>query len=103
MQTRMSEQKHLKRLIKCDSKWLVNVDYYAKNVEMYKDVIADDSKFTMLFNVFAETELEAKEIAIKIYESEFGLDSNVIAQQNIEDTNALSVFKCVDEETTLTF
>jgi hypothetical protein len=40
---------------------------------------------------------------MKIYESEFGLDSNVIAQQKIEDTDALSVFKCVDEETTLTF
>ena len=76
---------------------------FVKNVEMYKDVIAGDSKFTILFNVFAETELEAKKIAIKIYESEFGLGSNVIAQQNIEDTNALSVYKCVDEETTLSF
>jgi len=86
-------------------KWLVQVDYYAHNVKKYiDDDNLDDSTFKIIFSVKANTEQEAKSIAAEIYENEFGEKNlNNIAQQNIEDTDALSVYKYKNGESSITF
>ena len=50
----------------------------------------------VVFKVKANSEEEAKNKSIEIYENEFGLESQQIAQQNIEDTDALELHKFVN-------
>jgi len=68
--------------------WTAEVNYYAQN-----NYNLDDNTFTIKFYVRATDVENATKIATKIYENEFGINSYAIAQQNIEDTNALSVYK----------
>jgi len=76
-------------------KWLVQTDYFAHNVRNYiDDDNLDDETFKIIFSVKANSEKEAKDKAIEIYESEFGIKNlKNIAQQNIEDTDALDIKK----------
>ena len=57
----------------------------------------------MVFKVKADSEMQARKKSIEIYENEFGLESQQIAQQNIEDTDALELHKFVDGKYNLTF
>jgi hypothetical protein len=76
-------------------KWLVQVDYFAHKVRNYiDDDNLDDGTFKVIFSVKANSEKEAKDKAIEIYESEFGIDNlKNIAQSKIEDTDALDITK----------
>jgi hypothetical protein len=68
--------------------WAAEVSYFAQNTDnLY------DNTFTIKFFVRATNEENATKIATEIYENEFCVNSNVIAQQSIEDTNALNVYK----------
>ena len=76
-------------------KWLVQVDYFAQNLRNYiEDDNLDNGTFKIIFSVKANSEKEAKDKAIEIYESEFGIRNLTnVAQQNIEDTDALNIYK----------
>jgi hypothetical protein len=68
--------------------WAAEVSYFAQNNDnLY------DNMFTIKFYVRATDVKNATKIATEIYENEFGANSSAIAQQNIEDTNALNVYK----------
>ena len=68
--------------------WTAEVNYFALNNENLHD-----NTFTIKFYVRATDVENATKIATKIYENEFGVNSYAKAQQNIEDTNALNVYK----------
>jgi hypothetical protein len=76
-------------------KWLVQVDYFTHNVRNYiDDDNLDNGTFKIIFSVKANSEKDAKDKAIEIYESEFGIENlKNIAQSKIEDTDALDITK----------
>jgi hypothetical protein len=71
-----------------DCIWAAEVDYFTENTDNLYDNV-----FTVKFYVRAINKEDAYEFAKKIYESEFGVYGKAYAQQSIEDTNALNVYK----------
>ena len=68
--------------------WVAEVDYFTEHTDNLYDNV-----FTIKFYVRAINKEDAYEFATKIYESEFGAYGKAYAQQSIEDTNALNVYK----------
>jgi len=94
--TDSDEKKDLITILKGEKRtWFVQVEYYPNS---FKNLEAglDDNPINVTFKVKAISESEAKIKAIEIYENEFGINGSKVAQQNIEDTNALQVYKFVD-------
>jgi len=94
--TDSDEKKDLITILKGEKRtWFVQVEYYPNS---FKNLEAglDDNPINVTFKVKAISESEAKIKAIEIYESEFGINGTRVAQQNIEDTDALQVYKFVD-------
>jgi hypothetical protein len=66
--------------------WLATADYFANSTDNFKT-------FKISFEINANNESEALALATQIYNTEFGPNSKAVAQQDIADTNALSVIK----------
>tara|TARA_B110000967_G_C18408720_1_gene328179 strand:+ start:94 stop:408 length:315 start_codon:yes stop_codon:yes gene_type:complete len=94
--TDSDEKKDLITILKGEKRtWFVQVEYYPNNLKDNEACMVNNiMHFT--FKVKAISESEAKIKAIEIYESEFGINGTRVAQQNIEDTDALQVYKFVD-------
>jgi len=94
--TDSDEKKDLITILRGEKRtWFVQVEYYPNNLKDNEECLVNNiMHFT--FKVKAISESEAKIKAIEIYESEFGTNGTKVAQQNIEDTNALQVYKFVD-------
>jgi len=90
------EKKDLIKILSGEKRqWLVQVDYFAHNVDTY--IISGNLKhriFKVIFSVKANSEQEAKEKAFEIYESEF-TEKNLknIPQPELLSPDALDIFK----------
>ena len=94
--TDSDEKKDLITILKGEKRtWFVQVEYYPNNLTDNEECLVDNT-INVTFKVKAISESEAKIKAIEIYESEFGINGTKVAQQNIEDTDALQVYKFVD-------
>ena len=97
------EKKDLITILKGEKRtWLATIEYFPNNIGDYKEYLGNDT-LQVVFKVKANTEEEAREKSIAIYENEFGIESKQIAQQNIEDTDALELRKFVDGKCSLNF
>tara|TARA_B100001057_G_C22529078_1_gene825066 strand:+ start:438 stop:752 length:315 start_codon:yes stop_codon:yes gene_type:complete len=97
------EKKDLITILKGEKRtWLATIEYFPNNIGDYKEYLANDT-LQVVFKVKANSEEEAREKSIEIYENEFGIESKQIAQQNIEDTDALELRKFVDGKCSLNF
>ena len=91
--TDSEEKKDLITILKGEKRtWFVEVEYYLNNLKDNEESLVDNI-IQVTFKVKAISESEAKIKAIEIYESEFGIDGTKVAQQSIEDTDALQVYK----------
>ena len=94
--TDSEEKKDLITILKGEKRtWFVEVEYYLNNLKDNEESLVDNI-IQVTFKVKAISESEAKIKAIEIYESEFGINGTRVAQQNIEDTDALQLNKLVD-------
>ena len=97
------EKKDLITILKGEKRtWLAKIEYFPNNLGDNKEYLGNDT-LQVIFKVKANFEKEAREKSIEIYENEFGLESQQIAQQNIEDTDALELHKFVNGEYSLKF
>ena len=97
------EKKDLITILKGEKRtWLAIIHYFPNNLRDNKQYLEDDT-LQVVFKVKADSEMQARKKSIEIYENEFGLESQQIAQQNIEDTDALELHKFVDGKYNLTF
>ena len=91
--TDSEEKKDLITILKGEKRtWFVEVEYYLNNLKDNEESLVDNI-MQVTFKVKAISESEAKIKAIEIYESEFGINGTKVAQQNIEDTDALQIYK----------
>ena len=91
--TDSDEKKDLITILKGEKRtWFVQVEYYPNNLKDNEECLIDNI-MQVTFKVKAISESEAKIKAIEIYESEFGINGTKVAQQNIEDTDALQIYK----------
>ena len=94
--TDSEEKKDLITILKGEKRtWFVEVEYYLNNLKDNEESLVDNI-MQVTFKVKAISESEAKIKAIEIYENEFGINGTRVAQQNIEDTDALQLNKLVD-------
>ena len=97
------EKKDLITILKGEKRtWLAAIEYFPNNLGNNKEYLGNDT-LQVVFKIKANSEKEAREKSIEIYENEFGLKSCQIAQQNIEDTDALELHKFVDGKYNLIF
>tara|TARA_B110000902_G_scaffold200407_1_gene227579 strand:+ start:293 stop:607 length:315 start_codon:yes stop_codon:yes gene_type:complete len=75
--------------------WFVQVEYYPNNLKDNEECLVNNI-MQVTFKIKTISESEAKIKAIEIYENEFGINGTRVAQQNIEDTDALQLNKFVD-------
>lgn len=94
--TDSDEKKDLITILKGEKRtWFIQVEYFPNNLKDNEESLVDDL-MKVIFKVKAISESEAKIKAIEIYENEFGINGTRVAQQNIEDTDALQLNKFVD-------
>lgn len=97
------EKKDLITILKGEKRtWFAKVEYFPNDLGDNKEYLGGNTMH-VVFKVKANTEEEAKNKSIEIYENEFGLSSKQNAQQNIEDTDALELHKFVNGEFNLKF
>ena len=97
------EKKDLITILKGEKRtWLAVIEYFPNNLGENKQYLSDNT-LQFVFKVKANSENEARKKSTEIYENEFGLGSQHIAQQNIEDTDALELYKFVDGSYNLKF
>jgi len=94
--TDSDEKKDLITILKGEKRtWFVQVEYYPNNLKDNEECLVNNT-MQVTFKVKAISESEAKIKAIEIYESEFGVNGTKVAQQSVEDTDALQLNKFVD-------
>jgi hypothetical protein len=97
------EKKDLISILKGEKRtWLATIQYFPNNLGDNKEYLKNDT-LQVVFKVKANSEMQARKKSIEIFENEFGFESQQIAQQNIEDTDALSLHKFVDGKYNLIF
>jgi len=94
--TDSDEKKDVITILKGEKRtWFVQVEYYPNNLKDNEECLVNNT-MQVTFKVKAISESEAKIKAIEIYESEFGVNGTKVAQQSVEDTDALQLNKFVD-------